>query len=161
MIEGRSETAGETLALVGAAVLAFTSVLPYWATIEPQPSSLILLDGPTRFPVWRAYPVLVLVGVGLSCVILAVGLAQLVSGRSFFAPIYLYGAGGAVVLVLLLYGLWEGPQRLVESSFFGAALQQGAPLSFTFERGPLLYVGLGAAAMIVIGGLLARPRPAQ
>lgn len=161
MIQGRSHTAGETLALVGAAVLAFTSVLPYWATIEPQPSALILIDGPTRFPVWRAYPAAVLMGVALSWVILAVGLAQLVGERSFVAPMYLYRVGGAVVLVLLLYGLWEGPRLLIDDPFFGSALEQGGPISFTFQRGPLLYVGIGAAVMIVIGGVLARSRRTQ
>lgn len=151
--------AGETLALVGAAVIAFTSVLPYWAAIEPQQSSdLVIISGSTRFPVWRAYPVAVLLGVGLSWVILAVGLAQLVRGRSRVAPIQLYVAGGAVILVLLLYGVWEGPQRLVDDPLFGGALiaePTERPVSFAFERGPLLYVGLAAAATIVIGGVFA------
>ncbi len=162
--------AGESLALVGAAVLAFTSVLPYWAAIEPQPSSeLVIISGPTRFPVWRAYPVAVLIGVGVSWVILAVGLAQLVTGRSRVAPMHLYVAGGAIVLVLLLYGVWEGPLRLVEDPLFAGALiaepSEGS-VSLAFARGPLLYVGLAAAATIVMGGIFAhtseqRSRPLQ
>lgn len=65
--------------------------------------------------------------------------------------------------------MWEGPQRLVEDPLFGGALiakPAEGPVSFAFERGPLLYLGLAAAATIVIGGSFAhtsekRSRPLQ
>lgn len=144
---------GEKVAVAGAAILAATSFLPYWASIrfETTETSFSLLAGPTRLNVWDAYSTAVLVGVALSFVILILGLGRLVIGKPSLPPALLYAVGGAVITLLMLYGIWQGPQALFES----LPLRGSVSGTFSFERGPLLYVGLVAAVTILIGGILA------
>lgn len=107
LMERRAGGAGEKIAVAAAAVLALSSFLPYWASITWEATESIVLLGPTRFNVWDAYPTAVLVGIALSFVILILGIARLVFGRPSVPPALLYVAGGGVITLLMLYGIWE------------------------------------------------------
>lgn len=145
---------GEAVGLTSAAVLAVISFLPYWASLKIETTdSVVVIDGPTRFSAWDAYPVAVQMGVGLSFLVLALGLARLITGRPSISPTLLYSGAGAVITVLLLYGLWEGPGALFP---FLAPSNSPGLFEYSIERGPLLYVGLVAALAVTAGGFLAR-----
>lgn len=155
------QRSGNLVALGGAAVLAITSFLPYWATLKPEQSqSLVAVAEPSGFSVWEAYPVPVLLGIALSFLSVGVALVRTMSTIRFDPPIRVHLVGGVVILGLLIYGLYQGPARLfgTPALFERVGPPGNEAVSFSLERGPLLYLGLVAAVLIVVGGLL-DPKP--
>lgn len=151
----RRASVGEIVALTAALLLVGISFLPYWASLELVSGELISYVGPTRFSIWDAYPGVVLIAVGVAMVIFAVGVARSMAGKPSIRPSVLYVGGGAVVTLLLLYGMFHGPSRLLDDLFFEPGFLADGQVSFDVHRGPLLYVGLTAGLSILIGGLLA------
>lgn len=153
LLNNRSASFAEIVALAATLGLVTISFVPYWASLELISNDLVSYGGPTRFSVWEAYPMAVMIGVAICFAIVALGLVGLIAGKRWIRPSVLYVGGGVVAMLLFAYGVFEGPTRLIDDPFYRIGLFGDEPVSFEFRRGPFLYVGLIAAVTIVIGGL--------
>lgn len=144
---------GEMLALTAALLSVVISFLPYWASMELASNDLVSYAGPTRFSIWDAYPIAVMLGVAICAAIFALGVVRVITGKRTIRPSVLYVGGGVVVTLLFVYGLIEGPSRLLADPLHQPARFGDGPVSFAPQRGPLLYAGLVLAVAIVVGGV--------
>lgn len=126
--------------------VGITSFIDGWAHLEIHGGgAAAFIGGDPRFDAFTGYPLAV--GAAIAGAFLYVGLiVGRALGDSSRKGRYVDVAISLAVLVLLLYGIWEGPSGLSDAAS-GAAVEGSG--SFAIKRGPSLFVATGAAAAMV------------
>lgn len=133
----------ELVAGAAASTVGVTSFIDTWARLEARESRAVpLIAGDPGFDAFTGYPLAVGAAIAGAFLFLGVIFGRALEGSSHNGR-YVDAAISLAVLVLLLYGMWEGPSAVLDTAPTGTV-----KASLDISRGPSLYVATSAAAVM-------------